>query len=617
MWIGRVVPSARPWSLEYLRLLEDSFAFEPASDISAIFARPAGTRCEIRLDFLDLPDPPEYHFTITLPPSPSGRGAGGEGKTLVFSSDSPPPSDARLVVDTVTDIVIVSLAGCRPEADTPLIVETTAERLETTFGAQIEIQPLPLQFVFTNTFAPAATPLQAWRRWDGAHAGPRGERHGLRGLLDAAEKHHIPLTLYDTNTPLVLSAIEAVGGTAQLKRMEQTGLLALPLGPAPTTSFLQIEISRNGLPLEARQTLLQSILPRLLFSDLPRASQQGSSAVQSASSASSVPSSVPPSVSISDSPFPSVPPFHPLSNPLLIGGDLQRSTWGTYEYAEPSFAWLKARPYFSIQAAAPPLETANHPIDAASLTQAMLAQADPSLAQNYAWLVPVLKAAALWAQNPAPLAECKDLCILASDTFYAVFNPRGGRLVLFFAGAEQVIGPTAQFFIGLSDRSQWDVSKGEAADPAQITGAFEDAGDVFHPYQADITENTIRFVSAEGREKTYRLTETGLQTAFSEPLETHIPLALSPHTRFTPGWAQKYRLECLPDGIRSQVAGGPMVRIQVTAGEVRAVDSFLEAIPFIASPEDPNLELSRGFFLPFPLTVVHLFASEVSLTVRP
>lgn len=566
MWIGRVVPTAHPWTQEHLRLLDNSFALEPASDISAIFARPAGTRCEIRLDFIDLPDPPEYQFTFILPPSPGGRGVGGEGRQLVFSSDSPPPPDARLTVDTVADIITIFLANCRPDSDTPLIVATPAERLETTFGAQVEIQPIPLQFVFTNTFQPAATPIQAWRRWDGAHTGPRGERHGLHGLLDAAEKHQIPLTLYDTATPLVLSAIDAVGRMAQIRRMEKSGLLALPPGNPPTASFLQFELSRNGLPLEARQNLLSSVSP--------------------------------------------------LQNPFLIGGDFQRSTWGTYEYAEPSFAWLKARPYLVMESAGLPVEATGKPVDSIDITKEMLKKSDPALAQNYAWLVPVLEAAARWSANPAPVAECKDLCILASDTFYAVFHPRGGRLVFFFAGPEQVIGPTAQFFIGLSDRSQWDLSKGEGADPTQIMGAFGDADDAFRPYQPEITGDAIRFVSADGREKTYRLTENGLDAAFSVPIETQIPLALAPQTRFTPNWAEKYRLERLTDGVRLDVAGGPMVRIQVSAGQVRAVDSFLDAIPFIASPENPNIELSPGFFLPFPLTVVHLSASEVSITVR-
>ncbi len=574
MWIGRFIPATQPWTLEHLRLLDDSFALEPASDISAVFARPAGTRCEIRIDFLDLPDPPQYHFAITL-----------AGQNLVFSSDSPPPHDARLTVDTVTDIITLSLARCRPQADTPLIVETAAETLKTTFGAPVAIEPLPLQFIFTNPLHPAATPIQAWRRWDGAHTGPRGERHGLRGLLDAAEKHQILLTLYNATTPIALSAIDAVGGTTQLRRMEAAGLLALPPGNPPTDSFLQFELNRNGLTLNARQSLLSSVSSPLRFS------------------ASSV--------------VPSASPFHPLANPLLVGGDLQRSPWGTYEYAEPSFAWLKARPYFSMVRPDLLVVSTEKPYNSIDAAREMLSQSDPALAQNYAWLVPVLEEAALWSENPAPVAKCKDLCMLASDKFYAALNPRGGRLVFFFTRAEQIIGPTAQFFIGLSDRSQWDLSKGERADPAQIMGAFGDADDAFRPYQPEITGNALRFVSADGREKTYRLTENGLEATFSPPIESQIPLALAPQTRFTPGWAEKYRLQRLPEGVLLEVADGPMVRIQVSAGQVRAVDSFLDAIPFIASPENPNLELAPGFFLPFPLTVVHFSAAEVSMTVHP
>lgn len=170
-----------------------------------------------------------------------------------------------------------------------------------------------------------------------------------------------------------------------------------PPGNPPTASFLQFELSRNGLPLEARQSLLSSVVP-------------------------------------------SASPFHPFSNPLLIGGDFQRSTWGTYEYASPAFAWLKARPYFAMVWPGLPVVSTDEPYHSIDAARDMLSQSDPALAQNYAWLVPVLEAAVRWSANPAPVAECKDLCILASDKFYALLNPRGGRLVFFFAGREQVIG---------------------------------------------------------------------------------------------------------------------------------------------------------------------------------
>ncbi|MCX7754648.1 MAG: hypothetical protein N2117_05305 [Anaerolineales bacterium] len=572
--IGRLVPSERPWRLEHLRLVDASHAPNPASDITAIFARPAGSRCEIRLDFLDLPDPPEYAFTLELFSNPVRQGNAAQARTLHFSSASLPPAGTRLQADTVTDIVTLSLSDCRPQAETLLLVRTAAETLITSFGAQTAIEPLPVQFIFYNTFYPAATPLQAWRRWDGAHSGPRGERHGLRGLLEAAELYHIPLTLYGTDSPATQSALEAVGGMAQIYYLESTGLLARATGSMPPEQLLSFDPTGEGLPLEARQHLMASV----------------------------------------------VSPPSPSSHPLRIGGDFQRSTWGTYEYAHAAFAWLTARPYF-FAAPANASVVSNSPasitVNEVTAAQEMLSQSDPALARQYAWLVTVLEQAAHWAEQPTSIAACNDLCILASARFYAVFDPQGGRLVFLFVGPEQIIAPTAQFFIGLSDRSQWDLSQGQAADPAQIMGAFGDADNPFRPYQAEISAIGLRFRSADGREKRYRLTETGLEAAFSPAIQSRIPVALSPQTRFLPAWTQKYHLEPLPDGIQLQVEGGAMLRIQVSAGQVTAVDSFLDAVPFLTFPEDPNLELSPGFFLPFPFTVVHISASKLSFTVFP
>lgn len=562
--IGRLIPGARPWTLEHIRLLDVSPAPNPASDLTAIFTRPAGNRCEIRLDFLDLPDPPEYALTLTLLPAPPEAAT-----TFHLSSALPPPPGVRLQADSITDLLTLSLSNCQPAAGTRLRVQTGSETLETTFGARVAYPPLPLQFVFYNTFWPAATPIQAWRRWDGAHTGPRGERHGLRGLLDAAEASRVPLTLHDTTSPFVLSALEAVGGLERLTRLETAGLLARPAGPPPSSGFLDFDLNREGLSLPARQQLLLALSPSA-------------------------------------------------SSPLLIGGDFQRSMWGTYEYARPAFAWLQARPYFHFAPVTPVPAHTNPPPDALTTAQHMLAQSDPALAHNYAWMLPVLEAAARWAERPTPAAEChSDLCILASERFYAVFDPLGGRLLFLFAGREQLIAPSAQFFLGLSDRSLWDVSRGQAADPAQIMGAFGDADDPFRPYQAEGSGDVLRFRSREGREKTYRLTESGLEAHFSPPIQTRIPLALSPQTRFQPRWPQRYRLERQNDSLRLDVEGGASLTLHVIEGTLHRVDSSLAAIPFLTAPEDPNLELSPDFFLPFPLTVVHVSASQLTLTARP
>ena len=78
---------------------------------------------------------------------------------------------------------------------------------------------------FSNVY-PAYTPALALRRWDGAHSGPEGGRHGLFNLLRAAygdspdEEYtssrpfveRIPVFLLDLKAPASLSALEFSAG---------------------------------------------------------------------------------------------------------------------------------------------------------------------------------------------------------------------------------------------------------------------------------------------------------------------------------------------------------------------------------------------------------------------
>jgi hypothetical protein len=85
----------------------------------------------------------------------------------------------------------------------------------------------PLLLSFQDVF-PASSPAQALRRWDGAHTGPYGERHGLHPLLEAARRNRIPLTLLDLRTPAALSALDIVGGLREVREMQRSGLLEIP-----------------------------------------------------------------------------------------------------------------------------------------------------------------------------------------------------------------------------------------------------------------------------------------------------------------------------------------------------------------------------------------------------
>jgi hypothetical protein len=87
--------------------------------------------------------------------------------------------------------------------------------------------PAPLVFAFWDSL-PAYAPVQALRRWDGAHTGPAGGRHGLYNLLRTARASRIPLFLLDLNTPGALSALDYLGGAALVHDMQSEGLLNLP-----------------------------------------------------------------------------------------------------------------------------------------------------------------------------------------------------------------------------------------------------------------------------------------------------------------------------------------------------------------------------------------------------
>ncbi len=89
--------------------------------------------------------------------------------------------------------------------------------------------PAPARYLlaFWNTF-PAYTPLTALRRWDGAHTGPLGGRHGLWNLLRTARSAASPLILLDMNYPAALSALEFAGELELIKELQAERLLNSP-----------------------------------------------------------------------------------------------------------------------------------------------------------------------------------------------------------------------------------------------------------------------------------------------------------------------------------------------------------------------------------------------------
>jgi hypothetical protein len=201
---------------------------------------------------------------------------------------------------------------------------------------------------------------------------------------------------------------------------------------------------------------------------------------------------------------------------------------------------------------------------------------------------------------------------LANQNYFAILDPSGARLINFFyldnAGPHQLVGPSSQFTVGLSDPSEWQPERGEAADPSVIPGAFADDAEAWLQYEPGITADGIVFASPEGsRVKTYRLTEKGLEVRYQVPgpVSTRVPIVVDPQTfYFGP---TNYLPSLAPHSWTWSLLNG--IGVEVRTDAVLSAQGFTSAVPFLSLPEDPNLGYPRGDYFPFPLSVVSIQGS--------
>jgi hypothetical protein len=255
-----------PWTLHDLRVLDPLDAPDPALDLIAIYTRSEGLEDHIRLDFLDVPENPAADIFIALDTQPGGNemahlsrldlaalypeglvetdiaydlllvipAEGEPGVIDVAESTLSTRLNPRIVRDPALDTltVVFNRFDLPENYSLQVFVTPAAEHApaDRTSAASTDSNPnerANLLMAFSNVFD-AATPAQTLRRWDGAHTGPYGERHGLHPLLDAAAAYRVPLVLLDLKTPASLSALDLTGGLDRIKRMVGNHLLILP-----------------------------------------------------------------------------------------------------------------------------------------------------------------------------------------------------------------------------------------------------------------------------------------------------------------------------------------------------------------------------------------------------
>lgn len=609
-----------------LRALDPPDAVTPAHDLTAAYLRLQDESVQIRIDLLAFQNADDLSLDIGI-----GDDTHPQAAPLLIHIPAQADS-ARIFLDPALATVTLTLPRSQVPARPRLDVTTPEDALTgLTLDGPVPAQTAPVLLTFYDTFA-ARFPAEALRRWDGAHSGPRGERHGLKHLLDAVEKYRIPVALLDLKTPKNLSALDAMGLLPRIQQMEQEGLLLLPdqagqkaLFDLPTSPFSWDQAETHPFVfarLDESNHLYRPLLSKTTF--IPIAIQNNEDQPTPNGLSLTMRRALLESALNEDE-----------IDLLVLGGSLQETTWGSPERVDATMAWLDSRPYIHILTAT---DLLNCPTKSRQPNILPLPR-NESLAQleaHYHRLTePVLQFAAHW--QGAPLAGCgADLdedgeaeCTLANGDFLAILDPQGARLTYLFwrAGNEnastvqQLIGPCWQAAVGLSASSRWDLSKGEATDPGACPGAFTDLDNPFLAYQPVIAADTLMFTSLDGaRLKTFRLTQTGLEVSYQvqTPLKTQIPLLVAPETRFTPGWAGNYARQVDTGSVAWGLAEGPLVRIQ--AQSPMTMRAFDEALPFLAAPEDPDFSYPAGHFVPFPIAIVDVEImpnAAISVVVQP
>lgn len=672
-------PVDRPWVYADLRALDPLDAPSPATDILAVYTRTTDLSVDIRVDLLDINAGDKYTLKLSLwdnrnfsqNPLMIDISSTGMVQTSGIREERPtiwPRIVQNHWLDTVTVNLNRSFIGDRYRLDVSTYTTDPLRLTDEVHNVRSDTQPpvnrTPILVAFWDAF-PVTTPAQALRRWDGAHTGPLGDRHGLLHILDGAGRYRVPVALLDLKNPSSLAALDFLGSVPKLKALYARGLLILPDMAYGEPAAVAQDFSRRaaaGFGLPASQFVYAASLDLLTLPGYRAWFLHLADSTHLAKSGGTRLIPLPPTDGVEateDGPSLDVRrnlinvAFSPDPTDLVVlGGSLPHSTWGDSDMAYPTFEWIAAHPWIQPLAGPDLLSFPAQTQQVLSTPAAMktiwledLRSAPKNVVTRSAWQtylmlttvtsdahlqalqsaylgqVGELLEAANWAMKPTTRIDCMDdlnddgyaECVLANQKYFAVLEPAGARLTQFFYldenGPHQLVGPSSQFTVGLSDPSEWHPESGEAADPSVIPGAFTDNTGTWINYTPTIRADGITFTDPDdSRVKTYRLTENGIQLLYQvhSPVSTRIPLALDPQAfYFVP---TNYWAALTPHSWTWGLSGGGSVEVRTDA--TLSADAFISAFPFVSLPENPNLGYPKGNYLPFPLSVVTIQSGE-------
>ena len=249
------------WVYTDLRAFDPVDTNKPSHDLLAIYSRYLNKGFQLRLDFLEITHISDADIYVAIDYQPGGK------KSLPISIQAEIDWDLLLKIPANGEIIVtnhdylqvqeMAVSVFRnPELDSIEIDFRLPTSIENPFfrrhagvsNMQIFVTaadskqvidktlhfrtdataPSPARIIFTfwDCF-PAYNPASTLRRWDGAHTGPFGGRHGLYNLLRTARSHQIPLFLLDLRSPYSLSALEYFGGMGLIRELITSGLITL------------------------------------------------------------------------------------------------------------------------------------------------------------------------------------------------------------------------------------------------------------------------------------------------------------------------------------------------------------------------------------------------------
>ncbi len=208
--------------------------------------------------------------------------------------------------------------------------------------------------------------------------------------------------------------------------------------------------------------------------------------------------------------------------------------------------------------------------------------------------------------------------MLSNKKIYITIDPDGGYIPFLFSiddnGLHQIIGPTWEFILGISDPSLWDLSLGMRSDPGQILGAFDSNNRAINNYSIVQSKNklVIDYNGYMPLRKSFTISDDRIRVdiidSSSSSENVLIPLVVDPWHRFSLGWGESYTTMNSPTGVQWGINSGELIELRTSNPVILyAFNTTKEAMDY---PEDPNYDYSPGHYLPYPMALAKILSSS-------